>query len=42
MTAATAAGYKVEWLVSDQNAVDQLSQLFKNQHMDIIVTYYPE
>ena len=44
LTAANAANadYRVEWLVSDQKAVDQLTALFKEQNMDIIVTYFPD
>lgn len=39
---ATFAGYKVEWLVSDESAVKQLENLFKNNNMDIKIKYYPE
>ncbi|MEK3725450.1 hypothetical protein [Paenibacillus sp. FSL H8-0034] len=39
---ALAAGYKVEWLVSDAEAVKQLTNLFKTKNIDIIVKYFPE
>ncbi len=39
---ANAVGYKVEWLVSDEKAVAQLSRLFKENNVDITVKYYPE
>ncbi|MNO79517.1 hypothetical protein D3C76_706870 [compost metagenome] len=39
---ALAAGYKVEWLVSDAEAVKQLTNLFKSKNIDIIVKYFPE
>ena len=39
---ASAAGYKLEWIVSDKTAVEQLTQFFAEQNIDIIVTYYPE
>ncbi len=38
--AASMAGYKVQWLVSDENAVSQLRGLFEG--MDIEIIYYPE
>ena len=40
--AAGAADYKVEWLVSDESAVNQLTEFFKEHNVDIIVTFYPE
>lgn len=40
--AATAAGYKVEWLVSEQKAAQQLSDFFKDKNINIRITYYPE
>ncbi len=40
--AASAVGYKVEWLVSDEKAVAQLSRLFKENNVNITVKYYPE
>ena len=40
--AAGAPDYKVEWLVSDESAVNQLTEFFKEQNVDIIVTFYPE
>ena len=36
------ADYKVEWLVSDESAVNQLTEFFKEHNVDIIVTFYPE
>ena len=36
--AAGAADYKVEWLVSDESAVNQLTEFFKEHNVDIIVT----
>ncbi len=40
--AANLVGYRVEWLLSDKRAVDQMKQLFYENNLDIIVTYYPE
>ena len=40
--AATAAGYQVEWLVSDQKAIEQLKELFDKENINIKITYYPE
>ena len=37
--AAGAADYKVEWLVSDESAVNQLTEFFKEHNVDIIVTF---
>ncbi|AGX44621.1 hypothetical protein [Clostridium saccharobutylicum] len=39
---AKAAGYKVEWLVSEEKAVNQLTRLFERENIDITVKYYPE
>lgn len=39
---AKAARYKVEWLVSEEKAVDQLTRLFESENIDITVRYYPE
>ena len=39
---AGAADYKVEWIVSDESAVNQLTEFFKEKNVDIIVTFYPE
>lgn len=39
---SSVAGYKVEWLVSDEKAVEQLTSLFQKENMDITVKYYPE
>lgn len=40
--AARAAEYKVEWLVSDQKAVEQLTRFFQSEGLPITVKYYPE
>lgn len=40
--AASLAGYKVEWLVSEQNAVEQLTKLFSKENIDIRIFYFPE
>ncbi|MDC2941550.1 T7SS effector LXG polymorphic toxin [Bacillus sp. RA(2023)] len=40
--AAKVAEYKVEWLVSEEKAVEQLKRLFKKMDIDIEVKYYPE
>ena len=40
--AAGLAGYKIEWLVSDKKAVEQLTELFEMENIDIKVTYFPE
>ena len=42
LEAANLVGYKVEWLISDQKAVEQMRQLFNENNLDIIVTFYPE
>lgn len=42
LEAANAAKYKVEWLVSEKNAVEQLQRFFSEHDMDIKVTFYPE
>ena len=39
---ANSVGYKVEWLVSDEKAVEQISRLFKENNINIIVKFYPE
>ncbi|WP_159433225.1 hypothetical protein [Clostridium cavendishii] len=39
---SSVAGYKVEWLVSDEKAVEQLTRLFKKENIDITVRYYLE
>lgn len=39
---ANAVGYKVEWLVSDEKAVEQISRLFKENNINIIVKFYQE
>jgi len=41
-SAAAKAGMKVEWLVSEQRAVDQLTELFKNEGVPIDVKFFPE
>jgi hypothetical protein len=42
LAAAKAAGYKVEWLVSDEKAVQQLTQYFKDKNIDITVKLLKE
>ncbi|MCW3072394.1 MAG: hypothetical protein JWO44_2284 [Bacteroidetes bacterium] len=42
VSVAKECGYKVEWLVSEQKAVNQLSQYFKDNSIDIIVKLLPE
>jgi hypothetical protein len=42
LESAKAAGYKIEWLVSDEKAVQQLRQFFKEKNMDITVNLLPE
>jgi hypothetical protein len=42
LAAARAAGYKVEWLVSDEKAVSQLQQYFKDKNIDISVKLLKE
>ena len=42
LEAANSVGYRVEWLVSNQKAVEQMIELFNEKNLDIIVTYYPE
>ena len=42
LEAASVAGYTVEWLVSEEHAAEQLSRLFKEQGINITVTYYLE
>lgn len=42
VAAADKAGYQVEWLVSEQKAVEQLTQFFQDKNIDITVTYFPE
>ena len=39
---SSVVGYKVEWLVSDEKAVEQLTRLFKKENINITVRYYPE
>jgi hypothetical protein len=40
--AAMNAGYTVEWLVSDPKAVIQLTELFQEYNINIVVTFFPE
>jgi len=40
--AASAQGFSVEWLVSDEEVVEKLQQLFREEGIDITVTYLPE
>jgi len=42
IVAAKAVGYKVEWLVSDEKAVQQLTQYFKEKNIDIVVSLFKE
>ncbi len=42
LNAAKAVGYKVEWLVSDEKAVQQLNQYFKDNNIDIEVKLLKE
>lgn len=42
LEAANFVGYKVQWLVSHEKAVEQIKQLFYGNNLDITVTYYPE
>ena len=42
LEAATFNNLTVEWLVSDQKAVEQLTMFFKEKNIDIIIRYYPE
>ena len=42
VAAAQKAGYKVEWLVSDNKAMVQLKQLFQQEGVAITVKYLPE
>ena len=39
---ANAVGYRVEWLVSDEKAVEQISRLFKENNINISVKFYQE
>lgn len=40
--AAKAVGYKIEWLVSDERAVEHLIQYFKKNNVDIAVKLLKE
>ena len=42
LEAANKAGYKVEWLVSEEKALEQLERFFKSNNIDITVKYFPE
>jgi hypothetical protein len=42
LSAAKSVGYKVEWLVSDEKAVQQLTQYFKDKNIDITVKLLKE
>ena len=42
VAAANNAGYTVEWLVSDSKAVEQLTEFFKSENINIVVRYFPE
>ena len=40
--AATLANYKIEWLISDKKAVNQLTELFILNNVNIKVSFLPE
>ncbi|MDI9881118.1 hypothetical protein [Flectobacillus longus] len=40
--AANAKGLKVEWLVSDQTTVKQLTQFFTEKNVNVLVKYLAE
>jgi hypothetical protein len=42
LAAAKYTGYRVEWLISEQNAATQLKRFFKESNIDINVVYFPE
>jgi hypothetical protein len=42
LEAAGSAGLQVEWLVSDQKAVDLLTELFRSEGLGVRVTLRPE
>ena len=42
LEAANLAGYKVEWLVSEEKAAGQLRGLFNRNNIGISVRFYPE
>ena len=42
LQAAQLADYKIEWLVSEERAVEQLKQLFSEYNIDISVKFFPE
>jgi hypothetical protein len=42
LAAAKVAGYKIEWLVSDEKAVQQLTQYFKDKNIDITIKLLKE
>lgn len=42
LKAATSAGYKVEWLVSDEKALKQLTRYFKEKNVDITIKLLKE
>ncbi len=42
LSVAKKYGLKVEWLVSDEKAVDHLTRFFKEENVEIIVKFFPE
>ena len=40
--AASSANYKIEWLISDKKAVNQLTELFILNNVNIKVSFLPE
>ena len=42
LEAAQAAGYKIEWLVSDERAIEQIRQYFKDNNINITVKFFKE
>jgi hypothetical protein len=42
IAAAKSVGYEIEWLVSDEKAVQQLTQYFKEKDVDIVVKLFKE
>lgn len=42
LSAADSVEYGVEWLVSDTSAIEQLTNLFKKEGININVKYLPE
>ena len=42
LAATDIVGYQVEWLVSNEDAVEQLAKLFKEKNINIVIKYFPE